>query len=52
VKRFLDAFRKHPTGRVRRYEMCLDCGTTVRVRPVNRPRVGGGDTPGPGSVAL
>jgi predicted molibdopterin-dependent oxidoreductase YjgC len=36
VKRFRDRFRNDPDRRVRRFETCLDCGTTVRVRPVKR----------------
>ena len=52
VRRFWHRFRNDPDRRVRRYETCLDCGTTVRVLPVTPRRVGGGDAPGQGHVAL
>jgi NAD-dependent dihydropyrimidine dehydrogenase PreA subunit len=52
VKRFLDRFRNDPDRRVRRFETCLDCGTTVRVRPEKSRRVGGGDGLGRGYTAL
>jgi hypothetical protein len=52
VTHFLDRFRRNVDRRVRRFETCLDCGTTVRVLPVTRNRVGGGDTPGAGWLAL
>jgi hypothetical protein len=52
VQRFLDRFRRNADCRVRRFETCLDCGTTVRVLPVNGNRVGGGDGPGPDWLAL
>jgi hypothetical protein len=52
VKRFRDRFRTDPSRRVRRFETCLDCGTTVRVLPEKPRRVGGGDSPGQGWVAL
>jgi hypothetical protein len=51
VRRFLDRFRTGVDRRVRHYETCLDCGTTVRVLP-DRRRVGGGDPLGPGHVAM
>jgi hypothetical protein len=51
VQRFRDRFRTDPSLRVRHFETCLDCGTTVRVVPAKR-RVGGGDLLGPGYSAL
>ncbi|HEY0403127.1 MAG TPA: hypothetical protein VGD09_14000 [Blastococcus sp.] len=51
VKRFRDRFRTDPSHRVRRFETCLDCGTTVRVLPEKSGRVGG-DLSGPGHGAL
>jgi hypothetical protein len=51
VLRFRDRFRKDPGRLIRRFEMCLDCGTTVRVLPDN-PRPVGGDPLGPGWVVL
>jgi hypothetical protein len=51
VPRFRDRFRKDPGRLIRRFEMCLDCGTTVRVLPDN-PRPVGGDPLGPGWVVL
>jgi hypothetical protein len=52
VTRFRDRFRKGADRRVRRFEMCVDCGTTVRVLPPKPRPVGGGDAFGPGWVAL
>jgi hypothetical protein len=53
VSRLRDRFRTDRDRRVRRFETCLDCGTTVRVLPVNLRGVGGGDPlGGPGYVAL
>jgi hypothetical protein len=52
LKPFWDAFWNGPARGVRRYETCLDCGTTVRVRPVNPRPVGGVDPFGQGWVAL
>jgi hypothetical protein len=46
VTRFRDRFRTDPDRRVRRLEMCLDCGTTVQVLPVKPRSVGGGGGPG------
>ncbi|MCW2617772.1 MAG: hypothetical protein JWR28_921, partial [Modestobacter sp.] len=36
VLRFRDRFRPGVDRRVRRYETCLDCGTTVRIGPGSR----------------
>jgi hypothetical protein len=36
VRRFRDRFRLGADRRIRWYETCLGCGTTVRVRPENR----------------
>ena len=52
ASRLRDRFRIDPDRRVTNYETCLDCGTTVRVSTVNPRQVGGGDTIGPGYVAL
>jgi hypothetical protein len=52
VTRFRDRFRKGTDRRVRHFEMCLDCGTTVRVLPKKPRPVGGGDLPGPDWIAL
>jgi hypothetical protein len=52
ARRLLDRFRADPDRRVTRYDTCLDCGITVRVSTVNPRRVSGGDTIGPGYVAL
>src|SRR4051794_29883993 len=52
VPRFLDRFRRNVDRRVRRYETCLDCGTTVRVRRVNGPLASGWDPFDPGCSAL
>ena len=51
MKRFRDRFRTDPSHRVRRFETCLDCGTTIRVLPEKSGRVGG-DLSGPGQGAL
>jgi hypothetical protein len=51
VKRFRDRFRNDPDRRVRRFETCLDCGATVRVRPEKPGGVGGGNGRGPGYLA-
>jgi NAD-dependent dihydropyrimidine dehydrogenase PreA subunit len=51
VKRFRDRFRNDPDRRVRRFETCLDCGATVRVRPEKSGGVGGGNGRGPGYLA-
>ena len=47
MRRFRDWIRKDADHRVRRFETCLDCGSTVRVLPQGRRPVGGGDPPGP-----
>jgi hypothetical protein len=52
VKRFRDRFWTGPDHRVRHFETCLDCGTTVRVRPAKPRPVGGGDLLGRGFPAL
>jgi hypothetical protein len=50
--RFRDRFRSNTDRRVRHFEMCLDCGTTVRVLPVKPRPVGGGEILGRGFDAL
>lgn len=52
VMRFRDRFRSNTDRRVRHFEMCLDCGTTVRVLPVKPRPVGGGEILGRGFDAL
>jgi hypothetical protein len=52
IKRFRDRFRSNPDHRVRRFETCLDCGTTVRVLPVKARPVGGWDLLGRGFPTL
>jgi hypothetical protein len=51
LKSVLGLFWSRPASGVRRYETCLDCGTTVRVRPVT-PRPADGNPFGQGWVAL
>ena len=46
VPRLRDRLRGRPDEPVRRYETCLDCGVTLRVRPVKRIPVGGDDALG------
>jgi hypothetical protein len=43
VLRFWDRLLGNSDERLRRYETCLDCGITLRVLPVKRTPVGGGD---------
>jgi hypothetical protein len=50
--RLRDRFRSTPDRRVTRYETCLDCHITVPVSTVNPRRTSGGDTIGPGYLAL
>jgi predicted molibdopterin-dependent oxidoreductase YjgC len=50
--RLRDRFRRGRDGRVRRFEMCVDCGCTVRVLPPTPRPVGGVDPFGAGWVAL
>jgi hypothetical protein len=52
VRRFRDRIRKDPDHRVRRFETCLDCGSTVRVLPQGRRPIGGGGPLGPGYRGL
>jgi ferredoxin-like protein FixX len=50
--RWRDRFRADRDRRVTRYEVCLDCGGTVRIQTVNPRRVSGGDTLPPGWIPL
>jgi hypothetical protein len=52
VRRFRDWFRTDRHRRVRHFEMCLDCGTTVRVLPAKPRPVTGGDALGRGHGTL
>jgi hypothetical protein len=50
--RWWDRFRTDPDRRVTRYETCLACHVIVPISTVNPRRTSGGDTLGPGYVAL
>jgi hypothetical protein len=52
VARLRDRFRRNRDRRVRRFEMCVDCGSTVCVLPPKPRPVGGVDPFGAGWVAL